>query len=83
MNTDWSILNCCEVQFAWELLECRIFALADKYIPKITIKSEFQPPWFDSETFEVCIAKERFRKKFKQTKKMKDELKFTNSRRDF
>ena len=83
LNTDWSILNCCEVEFAWELFKCRIFALADKYIPKITIKSEYQPPWFDSETYEACREKERFRKKFKQTKKNEDELKFINARRNF
>ena len=42
--------------------------LCNLCIPTISIKSEFQPPWFDNETFKLCRKKERLRAKFKVTK---------------
>ena len=42
--------------------------LCNLYIPTINIKSEFQPPWFDNETFKLCRKKERLRAKFKVSK---------------
>ena len=58
-------------------------ALADRYIPKVTIKSEFQPPWFDGELHDACRKKERLRAKFKNSGLLRDELKFTASRKRF
>ena len=40
----------------------------DKYIPKITIKNGFQPPWFDSEVYDKCREKERIRIQLKNCK---------------
>ena len=37
-NANWDVLNCCEIEFGWELLKNRLFELADKHIPKVTIK---------------------------------------------
>ena len=55
----------------------------DKHIPTITIKSEFRPPWFDSELFQACQSKEKSRRKFKRTKSKLDEINYINSRRYF
>ena len=82
-HTNWEILDCCEVEYGWNYLKSRLFELAGKHIPKIKIKSEYQPPWFDSDAYDACRHKERLRKKFKQTKSDADELKFINARRDF
>ena len=56
--------------------------LADKYIPKVTIKSEFQPPWFDCDVDRLCKKKERLRGKFKVTQNSKDYSKFSACRKE-
>ena len=53
------------------------------HIPKVTIKSEFQPPWFDSELFSSCRKNDRLRAKFKISGSISDKLKFDTSRKDF
>ena len=35
------------------------------HIPSITIKDHGRPPWFDSETLNLCIKKPRLHKKYK------------------
>ena len=37
--------------------------LSDRYIPKKTIKSQFQPPWYDSEVDKIRKKKEVWRKR--------------------
>ena len=41
------------------------FSLVDRYIPSISIKSDFTYPWFDAECFEVYRDKERAHKNSK------------------
>jgi endonuclease/exonuclease/phosphatase family metal-dependent hydrolase len=82
-DTDWNLLDCCEPETGWAFVKQRLFELVDKHIPSIRIKSECQPPWFDSDTFDHCRKKERLRQKFKRTGDLNDELKFTQCRRDF
>ena len=82
-HTDWSVLESCEVEHAWQIIKIRLFELVDKYIPTVKIKSEFQPPWFDSDTFASCRQKERLRQKFKRTNNLSDEIKFIDARRNF
>ena len=81
---------------SWQKFKKPLFELVNKHIPKIKIKSEFQPPWFDSETYEFCRQKERLRTdyKIKQSKYKLEQsdynlnrskesyLKFSNCRRD-
>ena len=55
----------------------------DVHIPKITIKSNFKPPWLDADCYEKCRGKERLIKKFKRTKALNDEIKFATCRREF
>ena len=83
-QTDWNaMLNCCEPEFAWRKFKHRLFELADKHIPKTTIKSEFQPPWFDAECYSSCRKKERLRKKFKNSRNELDGIKFKLARKEF
>ena len=82
-STDWKFLNYLDPDSAWKILKERLFLLADKHIPKVTVKSEFQPPWFDSELFAACRKKERLRDKFNERGLLSDELKFTASRKYF
>ena len=59
------------------------FRLLDKHIPKVKVKNEFQPPWFDSDCYEACRNKEKLRKKFKKSKSQSDGIKFSVARKEF
>ena len=83
-NTNWNaILNCTEPEFAWVKFKAKLFDLIDIHIPTITCRSEFNPPWFDSDLYNLCRKKERLRSKFKKSKGDNDGLKFSQARRDF
>ena len=82
-SIDWSFLLSLHPDTGWKLLKDSLLTLADQHIPKVQVKSEFQPPWFDSELFEACRTKERLRDRFKQSGLLSDELKFSSSRKDY
>ena len=82
-RVNWNFLNSWDPDSAWQLLKECLSNLADKHIPKVTIKSEFQPPWFDSELHSACRKKDRLRAKFKESRDLIDELKFESSRKEF
>ena len=82
-SINWQFLHNMDPDTAWMSLKNSIFELADKHIPKVTVKSEFQPPWFDCEAFSACRTKDRLRSKFKGTGSFTDELKWTTSRKAF
>ena len=48
----------------------------------MSIKNDFQPPWFDSETFELCRKKERLHALYKANKSDDSYMKFSESRRE-
>ena len=75
-------LKFCDVETAWLRFKTSLFELCNKHIPKITIKSDFQPPWFDSDVHRLCREKERWRAKYKKTKNMEHYDKFSQCRRD-
>ena len=54
-----------------------------RHIPTITLKSESQPIWYDSECHRKCKEKERYHKKYKRTGSLHDGLKFTTARKEF
>ena len=82
-HTNWEYLKCCEVNKGWEFFKGRLFMLIDRYIPTVTVKSDSQPPWFDSEAHDAWREKERLRFKFNQSKTPADELKYMHSRKCF
>jgi endonuclease/exonuclease/phosphatase family metal-dependent hydrolase len=83
-GVNWDeLLDRADPDHAWFLFKTKLFSCIDKNIPQITFKSEFQPPWFDSELYQTCLAKETARRNFKRTKSKLDEIKFKNSRRNF
>ena len=51
-----------------------------KFMPMINIKFKKQPPWFDSELFEMSKNKDRLRKNAKNSGKPEDHDKFCNFR---
>ena len=67
---------------AWLKFKTKLLELCNKYIPTITIKSEYQPPWFDNDTFKLCRKKERLRAKYKRTQNLNDYEKYSSCRED-
>ena len=82
-SLNWQFLSSYDPDTSWNILKTCLLNLADRNIPKVRIKSEFQPPWFDSELFSACREKDRCRQKFKESESLLDELKFVTSRKNF
>ena len=76
-------LKYCDVDTAWSRFKATLFELCDHHIPKITIKSEFQPPWYDSDTHRLCREKERWRARYKKSNNIEHYNKFSQCRKDF
>ena len=58
-------IDCRDPNEGWLYFRKILFLLVEKHIPMITIKDRRRPPWFDSETFNLCKKKERLHKKYK------------------
>ncbi len=83
-NTNWnSILSSNDPEICWTNFKSCLFSLVDIHIPKVKVKTDFQPPWFDAESYVACRKKDRLRAKFKETETMLDELKWREARRDY
>ena len=82
-SINWNFLCSAHPDDSWKILKECLLTLADRYIPKVKIKSEFQPPWFDSELYAACRKKDRLRQNFKDSESLHNELKFTACRRSF
>ena len=78
-----NLLDYCEPETAWFNFKNTLFNKIDDHISKFTIKTEYQPPWFDSESYTKCKAKDKLHKTFKQKKTFESELKFRTARREF
>ena len=66
---DWrSYIIYPEPDIAWARFKSVFLSICEKHIPKCTIKSEFQPPWFDGELDKLCKKKDRLNKKFQKPK---------------
>ena len=76
------ILKYCDANTAWFRFKTKLLELCHQYIPTITIKSEFQPPWFDNETFKLCRKKERLRARYKISKDPKHYQEFSHCRKN-
>ena len=83
-SINWSlVLDSQEPDLAWLRFKEILNYHLDLYIPKITVKLNSKPPWFDAECYQKCREKERLYKKYKRTKSMHHELKLVNCRREF
>ena len=49
----------------------------------MSVSDEFQPPWFDSEVYNLCRKKERLHKEWKETSSDVKYFKFSKARRDY
>jgi len=84
MRVNWNMLfRNNDVDQCWNVTKYALFGLVNKHIPKVTIKSDFQPPWFDADCYVACREKERLRAKFKTSKSDVDGVQFSNARRNY
>ena len=65
----------------WNFLKNILHTLMMKYIPTITIKDQGRPPWFDSETLNLCKKKTRLHKKYKAEKTPESYARFSECRK--
>ena len=83
-NIRWKDHLCfCDSHSAWIRFKSILLGLCDVHISKVTIQSQFQPPWFDSEMHKLCREKERLRQKASRSKDLDDIKKFKKSRKTF
>ena len=77
------LLDFQEPEAAWKNFKNILFQKLDINVPKFTIKSEYQPPWFDSECYLKCKEKDKLHKTYKKKKTVASEIKFKAARRNF
>ena len=83
-HIDWdSFVGANDPHISWPIFEYILLNLCDKYIPKRNVKSEFQPPWYDSECDKVLRDKEKWRKRARKTGNTSDMNKLSQLRRNF
>ena len=83
-NVSWSgMLDCIEPDLAWASFKSTLFSLVNKHIPTITVKNNFQPPWFDSDVYHAYLKKERAHSKSKESSSDSDALRFAMRRKQF
>ena len=84
LNTiNWdSLLDFQEPEAAWNNFKNILFQKIDINVSKFTIKSEYQPPWFDSECYLKCKEKDKLHKTCKKKKTVASEIKFKAARRN-
>ena len=69
---------------SWQILKTILNNLCEKYIPRKSIKYQFQPPWFDSDCQKILREKEKWRAKSNSpTGTENDRKKFCQLRSDF
>ena len=80
----WSaLIDRTDPEIAWSNFKTVLFGLVDKHIPKITMKNDFNAPWFDAECFDAYRSKERAHKKFKLDSCLANEVKRNSARSHF
>ena len=77
-----SHIQACDPTTAWLKFKSILLSLCDKHIPKVTIRPNSSPPWFDSEVYKLCTNKEKFRKLYKQTNDPSHYKKFKSCRKE-
>ena len=83
-RVDWdNLIGSFDTHSAWPVFKNILKSLSDKHIPKRNVRSEFQPPWYDSACEKILKKKEKFRKNYKLSNNISDLNKFRQCRRDF
>ena len=68
---------------AWPRFKSILSDICDRYIPKRTVKCQFEPPWYDTECDKIRRKKEKWRKRAKSSNNESDRKKFQSFRKQF
>ena len=79
----WDHILYCDAETGWHRFKNILKYHMGRRIPTITITDKDQPPWFDSETYLLCLKKERLHAKWKESGSAEDYSKFSECRRKF
>ena len=83
MSINWNmLLNSPDIETAWSKFLNTFHSTCNKHIPKVTAKSGFQPPWFDSDVYCQCREKDKWRAKYNKSKSDSHYLKYIDARSD-
>ena len=65
-GVDWDmVFRCNDPYTTWNRFQKILGDCCDRWIPKKTIRSQFQPPWYDSDCDRIRREKEKWRKRAK------------------
>ena len=79
----WDHLLYCDAETGWHRFKSTLQHHVKRRIPTITVNDKDQPPWFDSETYLLCLKKERLHAKWKGSGSAEDYSKFSECRKKF
>ncbi len=79
----WDKYLNCDAETGWSRFKNILFFHMHSRIPTITISDKDQPPWFDSETYQLCLKKEKLRDRFNGTGLAEDYKNFSDCRSEF
>ena len=68
---------------AWQKFTEALTSCMERHIPKIQLKSKFQPIWYDSACHRKCKEKEKLHKKYKFSGSLNNGIKFATARKEF
>ena len=82
--TNWdNLLSDNDIEACWSNFKTALFSIIDVNIPKLTLRNNNQPPWFDSGTFNLCREKKWFRSKYKGSGIPEHHLKYVERHQAF
>ena len=76
-------LNSPVIDTSWNAFKSIIDRESCTYIPKKTLKSQFQPPWFDSNCERILKEKDKWRRKYKESNSESDREKVRSLNKEF
>ena len=81
-SVNWDhVFSCNDPCIAWDRFKKILADFCNKRIPKRTIRSQFQPPWYDTECDQIRRKKEKLRLKAKGSGLEKDYERFREIRK--
>jgi len=87
VDIDWQAELSGDMETSWNKFKEILEHGTNEHIPKIKIGGRAQPPWFDAESHQACLEKERLHESYKKTTdpscKAEKYFKFSKSRSDF
>jgi endonuclease/exonuclease/phosphatase family metal-dependent hydrolase len=83
-GVDWDrVFNCNDPYVCWDRFKHILGRSCERWVPKRTVKSQFQPPWYDSDCDRIRRKREKWRKRAETSNSESDLAKFRSLRKQF